>query len=194
MTDPKRRALRTFFALWPDSDVRAALVQRTKEAVRTAGGRAPRPDTLHLTLVFLGTTPADRAPGLAAAMDTIAVPPFVLTLDRSGWFRHSGVAWLGAQTVPDALIDLQATLARTAARLGFSLDVRPYVPHLTLARDVHKGLPPRSIAPVSWDVRSFVLLASDLTAEGARYRVLHETALAPHPTAAARPAAAQPSV
>jgi 2'-5' RNA ligase len=175
--DPRRRALRAFFALWPDAEVRAALAERTKAAVGIAGGRIPRADNLHLTLVFLGSTPQDRVPALAAAMDAIALPPFTFTLDKCGWFRQNGIAWLGSETVPDVLVDLHAALARASSRLGFSLDVRPYVPHLTLARDVRKGLPPRSIAPVAWDVSSFALVASDLTPEGPRYRIVHETAL-----------------
>jgi 2'-5' RNA ligase len=72
---------------------------------------------------------------------------------------------------------LQDALARGTARLGFSLDVRPYVPHLTLARDARKPLPDRSFAPLDWRVESFVLVASELLPAGPRYRILHERRL-----------------
>lgn len=177
MSGAKKPSLRTFLALWPDAAVRAQLAERSAAAARACAGRAPQPDTLHLTLVFIGTTSADRIAALSAMMDAIDAPWFALRFDRSGWFRQSGVAWLGVREPPEALMALQEALARGASRLGFSLDVRPYVPHLTLARDVHKPLPDRVFAPLDWPVASFVLVASDLLPAGPRYRILHERRL-----------------
>jgi 2'-5' RNA ligase len=177
MNSTRARALRTFLALWPDPAVRAALADRAAAAARATGGRAPRTDALHLTLVFIGATAPDKVEPLQDAMDSIHVPSFALQLDRCGWFRASGVAWMGAQSAPEPLLDLQHELARSASRLGFSLDVRPYVPHLTLARDARRGLPAGAIAPVVWSVDSFVLVASELLPDGPRYRILHQTSL-----------------
>ena len=177
MTSTKSRALRTFFALWPDSDVRALIAERSAVAARAAGGRAPRPESLHLTLVFHGSTMPDKIEPLSGMMDSIRVPAFVLRFDRSGWFRHTGVAWLGATSTPEPLIELQHALARGATRIGFSLDVRPYVPHLTLARNAQRPPPPMIGAPVDWPVASFALVASELLPDGPRYRILHQTNL-----------------
>ena len=177
MIAARKPALRTFFALWPDAGVRAALAERTAAAARMCGGRAPRPEILHLTLVFAGATPAERVDPMQALMDTLHVEPFVLRFDRSGWFRASGVAWMGAQSPPEPLLVLQQSLARGASRLGFSLDVRPYFPHLTLARDAQRAPATGAIAPVDWKVESFVLVASELRQDGPRYRILHETPL-----------------
>ena len=177
MTAARKPALRTFFALWPDEEVRRALAERTAATARMCAGRAPRADLLHLTLVFLGATPPERIAALRDTMDTLHVAPFTMTLDRCGWFHHSGIAWMGAQSPPPALLDLQDGLARGAARVGFSLDVRPWVPHLTLARDARRAPPAGAIAPVVWRVDSFVLVASDLQPDGPRYRILHQTPL-----------------
>jgi 2'-5' RNA ligase len=177
MASNKSRALRTFFALWPDATVRAILAEHASTAARSAGGRAPRPESLHLTLVFNGATMPDKVEPLAAMMDSIRLPAFMLRFDHAGWFRHTGVAWIGATSPPDELIELQHALARGATRLGFSLDVRPYVPHLTLARNVQRA-PPRLVGPaVDWNITAFALVASDLLPEGPRYRILHETTL-----------------
>ena len=195
MSGAKKPPLRTFLALWPDAAVRAQLAERSATAARACAGRAPPPDTLHLTLVFIGTTPADRIGALAAMMDAIDAPSFPLRFDRSGWFRRSGVAWLGVREPPEPLMALQDALARGASRLGFSLDVRPYAPHLTLARDVHKPLPDRAFAPLDWRVASFVLMASELLPAGPRYRILHERPLgAAEPIAAGSAAAAESNV
>jgi 2'-5' RNA ligase len=177
MTSGKRTALRTFFALWPDDGVRAALAERAAATARMCGGRAPRADLLHLTLVFIGATPPERVESLQDMMNATRIAAFTLQLDRCGWFRQSGVAWMGAQSPPEALIDLQHALARGASRLGFSLDVRPYVAHLTLARDARRAPPAGAIAPVEWRADSFALVVSDLLPDGPRYRVLHQTPL-----------------
>ena len=177
MSGARKPPLRTFLALWPDAAVRAGLAERSAVAARACAGRAPPPDSLHLTLVFIGATPVDRVPAIASMMNAIDAPPFALRFDRSGWFRQSGVAWLGSRAAPSALMLLQDSLARGAARLGFSLDVRPYVPHLTLARDVRRPLPDRAFAPLDWRVTAFTLMASELLPAGPRYRLLHERAL-----------------
>src|SRR5512132_2398798 len=66
MSGAKKPPLRTFLALWPDAAVRAQLAERSATAARACAGRAPPPDTLHLTLVFIGTTPAGRIGALSA--------------------------------------------------------------------------------------------------------------------------------
>ena len=177
MTSSKSRALRTFFALWPDPTVRALLAGHAAAVARSAGGRAPRPESLHLTLVFNGATMPDKVALLQAMMDSVRLPAFTLRFDRAGWFRQTGVAWLGATSSPEPLIELQHALAQGATRIGFSLDVRPYVPHLTLARNAQRAPPSLIGGPVEWPVESFVLVASELLPDGPRYRILHETRL-----------------
>jgi RNA 2',3'-cyclic 3'-phosphodiesterase len=177
MTGARQPPLRTFFALWPSPEVRTVLAKRASLVAKACSGRPSRPDTLHLTLVFIGSTPRERVASLTNLMDGIHVPQFALQLDQCGWWRHNGIAWAGTHAAPEALITLQQALARGAEKLGFSLDVRPYVPHLTLARDAGRSPPAATMHALDWDVGSFVLVASELTPEGPRYRVLHECAL-----------------
>ena len=177
VTGVRRPPLRTFFALWPGPEVRADLARRASLVAKVCSGRASRPDTLHLTLVFIGATPLERVAPLQNLMDGIRLPRFTLVLDQCGWFRHNGIAWAGTRAAPEPLIALQQALARGAEKLGFSLDVRPYAPHLTLARDASRA-PPAAMTPaLDWAVGSFVLVASELTPEGPRYRILHECIL-----------------
>ena len=176
--------LRTFFALWPNPEIRAELARRAALVAKSVSGRPVKADALHLTLVFIGATPRERVPVLQELMDGIRLPRFMLQLDCCGWWRHNGIAWAGSRAAPDVLPDLQHALARGAEKLGFSLDVRPYVAHLTLARDAGRS-PPALMPALDWPVDSFVLIASDLTPEGPRYRILHECALGENVPAAA---------
>ena len=172
-----RQSLRTFFAIWPDDAVRAELWQRAAFAAKACGGRATRSDLLHLTLVFIGTTSRDRLADLVSLMDTIDTPAFVLDLDCSGWFRQNGIVWAGTRSTSEPLIALHASLARGADRLGFSLDVRPYAPHLTLARDATRSPPAGPMPSLPWRVGSFVLVQSKPGGAGPRYEILRERAL-----------------
>jgi 2'-5' RNA ligase len=177
MTGARRPPLRTFFALWPSAKARDELALRAAAVAKACSGRPPRPDTLHLTLVFIGATPRERVASLQGLMDGIRLPRFALRLDQCGWWRHNGIAWAGTHAVPEALIALQQALSRGAEKLGFSLDVRPFVPHLTLARDAGRG-PPAAVMPaLDWDVGSFVLVESELAPAGPHYRIVHERAL-----------------
>ena len=177
MSGARRPPLRTFFALWPNPETRDALARRAEQVAKASAGRPSRTDTLHLTLVFIGATPRERVAALRDLMDSIEVPRFALQFDQSGWWRHNGIAWAGARAAPDALFALQQALARGAEKIGFSLDVRPYVPHLTLARNALRSPSASMIPPLDWNVESFVLVASELTPDGARYRILHESPL-----------------
>ena len=95
---------------------------------------------------------------------------------------------LFAGVAPDAPIRmLHAEAGKCLESAGFALDTRPYVPHVTLARQdkpastdaialfLRQPLPPEAR---SFDCREFALYASETLAEGARYRVLERYPLA----------------
>jgi 2'-5' RNA ligase len=97
------------------------------------------PDRWHLTLLFLGTVPADRVPGLveAAGPAVAAAPPMTLRLAGGGRFgsrRRPQVAWAGLDGDVAPLVDLAGRLAEAAGSLRLPVEVRPFRPHLTLGR------------------------------------------------------------
>lgn len=158
--------LRLFVALWPDPEVRQALAACRDGAIRPAGA-APTPTAkLHLTLHFIGSTPAARVAGLAAALCR-PVAAFSLRLDRVERWR-SGVAVLRPSAVPEPLRQMHADLGRLLQRLGLPVEPRAFRPHVTLARHVAPG-PPAAVCPVHWPVQGAVLVQS--LGDG-RYRVL----------------------
>jgi RNA 2',3'-cyclic 3'-phosphodiesterase len=106
-------------------------------------GAAPRwvnLDTLHVTLRFLGDAPEDEVPDVAqavlAAIDGTAA--FDVRLAGAGAFPVHGrkirALWLGIADGGPELARLSATLTERLALLGWPADVKPFAPHLTVAR------------------------------------------------------------
>lgn len=149
---------RVFFALWPDAEVRAAIASR-REASGERPGR-PVPDhNLHATLVFLGDQPVGLVDRLIREEPPAGVRPFSLTLDRFGWFARARVAWLGGPAVP-AGERLVAELAARARAQGIEVDRRPWVPHVTLFRNVRRRPSLAPPEPLVWPVACFALVES----------------------------------
>lgn len=101
--------------------------------------RWTNPDGIHLTLKFLGDTPADRVEAIAQAMTAAArgFAPFSFTVAGFGCFpnpRRANVLWAGVPEVPKELAGVQRALDLQLTRLGFERDKRPFSPHLTLGR------------------------------------------------------------
>lgn len=169
---PSPDQARVFFALWPDAAVRNALDRLAGALHRRRGGRRTRAETLHLTLVFVGNLPRERLPALQAAAAAIRVPAFTLTLDRTDCWPHNRIAHATATQPPTELLDLVVALEQGLDGLGIPCDRRPYKAHVTLLRhaDCRRSDPP--IAPIVWPAREFVLVESELSAEGARYAIL----------------------
>nr|WP_277347509.1 RNA 2',3'-cyclic phosphodiesterase [Wenzhouxiangella sp. XN79A] len=163
-----------FLALWPDTALRAAMVERTERArlVREFGGRRVPAHNLHLTLVFLGNVAAERVDALIDEVGQSTPPgPFTLRLDRFGTFPPARVAWLGAAPVPAALA-LVEMLIGVACRQGLRIDARSWRPHVTLVRGIDarpSGLLPALDEPIDWAVRDFALIES---IPGRPYQVL----------------------
>jgi 2'-5' RNA ligase len=174
---PEPDSLRLFFALWPDDATRDALYRTGKWLHKHWGGRLMRADTLHITLAFLGSTPAEKLDALIACADTVQTDAFELILDQAGYWRHNRIGWLGATETPPPHLELVGALNAVLQTAGFPVDVRPHVPHVTLLRKSVGGeVPP--CEPVHWPVSDFVLVASRTEAEGAHYEVIRRWPLA----------------
>lgn len=168
---------RLFFALWPASDVRAAIVAATTSAVAQGAGRSTRPDNLHITLVFLGTVENGQVRAITRAAQAVGGARFELTLTRLGYWYRSRIVWLAPARTPEALAGLAQALADAMRDLGLKLEKRRYRPHVTLARragPVTHG----SIEPIAWAVHEFVLVESRTGAGGSRYNVIARFPLA----------------
>ena len=97
--------------------------------------RAVPPESLHLTLVFLGEIPGRQLEDVDLAFQAVAAPGFEVLLTGLGLFGGAKprVAYVGAAANP-ALHHLQAKLETAARSAGVPLAGRRFTPHVTLAR------------------------------------------------------------
>jgi 2'-5' RNA ligase len=169
--------VRLFFALWPDDALREALHRAARKPVRQSGGKPVTPDNYHVTLKFLGSADEEAFDCVCAAADAIRAQPFELRLDQIGFWPRPRTLWLGAEQAPEGLTALARTLDEAAEGCGFEPELRPYRPHVTLARKVPKPGEPGPVQPLVWRPEAFVLAVSETRAQGAHYRVLRSWAL-----------------
>ncbi len=97
------------------------------------------PNSIHLTLKFLGGIDVDRIGEITRAIEeaTQGIAPFHLEVKGLGVFpnlRRVQVVWVGISGEVDKLVQLQRRIDSNLALLGFASETRPFTPHLTLAR------------------------------------------------------------
>lgn len=135
--------MRLFFAvqLADDAIVRvAAHVEALRAEAEATEIVWEPPEKLHFTLKFLGDVDVDALHMEAltrAASVAGEVAPFDLSPGALGVFPDASsprILWLGVDFGGEALVSLATKLEALLAREGYAREVRPYRPHLTLAR------------------------------------------------------------
>ena len=184
--------MRLFVAINLPDDVRQSM---WNSAVSLRGQNFPikwvGPDSLHLTLKFLGELPGQRVNELSEGLDRAAVgaAPFELPISGFGAFpnpRRASVIWVGCEPVA-ALQQIQQNIEAEMERAGFPRESRSFHPHFTLGR-VRRDTKPAAIGGLADQlqrlhfesqpvVESLDLMQSELSRSGARYTRLHATTL-----------------
>jgi len=199
--------IRAFIAVDLPEEIKSAL-SSIQDRLRTRLAREgldrvarwARPEGIHLTLKFLGETPAVIAPELGQTLEValagVGAPR--LTLQGLGVFpnaRAPRVIWVGLGGDLEALAALNRRVEAAIAPLGFPTEVRPFSPHLTLARIAeHTGRDERERigaavqratleTTAAFAARTVSLIRSDLLPGGPLYTPLHSVQLGrPHQT------------
>ncbi len=181
--------MRLFVALDLPEDVRhslAELIERLKP--KCPGARWVRPESMHLTLKFIGHAIADgdlrKLGELRAALATIhSNEPVQLHFRGVGFFpneRRPRVVWCGVEASRN-LAQIAAEIDRALEPLGIPRENRAFVPHLTLAR-IEPPRPLDALARQAEELKSrdfgaarenrFYLFESKLKPSGAQYTKL----------------------
>jgi RNA 2',3'-cyclic 3'-phosphodiesterase len=133
-------SLRLFIAIELPGEVRDALSRLQHELQRHGLEklRWVRPEAIHLTLKFLGTTPAEKVPAIESAL-TEAVEGIevdTLTLGKVGTFggNRPRVLWMDLAGGLDRVRRLQEQVEMATEKLGFPREARGWSPHITLGR------------------------------------------------------------
>lgn len=166
--------MRAFVAVPTPAALVARLVALQSELrPRLAGVRLVRPESIHLTLRFLGETKAEQARDLEGRLRDAAAacPRATAPLTSLGLFPEGGaprVLWLGVALSEPALT-LQHACEAAAVAVGFPPEERPFRPHLTLGRWKDRARRPELPAVVfdPLPVEEIVLYLSDLAQGGA---------------------------
>jgi 2'-5' RNA ligase len=133
-------SLRLFVAIELPGEVREALSRIQHELQRRGIEklRWVRPEGIHLTLKFLGETPAQRVPAIQEALaEAVAgINAHELSLGNLGTFGGSRprVLWIDLTGDLDTVRELQERTETALNALGFAREARGWSPHVTLAR------------------------------------------------------------
>ncbi|WP_459503245.1 RNA 2',3'-cyclic phosphodiesterase [Bacillus sp. C1] len=91
----------------------------------------------HITLAFLGSAEKEQLQGIEKELQSLVhTPELNLTVQHVSTFglvESPRIFWAGLQE-NQALFDLQKQVQAICERNGFSLETRPYHPHITVAR------------------------------------------------------------
>lgn len=158
--------LRLFLALWPDASARDAIAEWLSHWRWPPGAKVVPPERLHVTLHFLGLVPARRLDEAAARLD-VPMAPVTLRLGALQTWKD-GLVVAVPDAVPPGLHALHGALADALDGADLPREVRPYRPHLTLARRAGGARPPPAPLDVSWTSERYALVLSDRG-----YRPLH---------------------
>ncbi len=194
--------IRSFIAIELPDELRRELGQLE---ARLQSGEQPRvkwvnPNSIHLTLKFLGDIDRDRVGEIIGATEEAVrgTSPFRLKVKDTGVFpniKRAQVAWVGFSGDVDRLLQLQQRLESGLESLGFAPESRAFTPHLTLARLHQRATPDerqrfghlvtdtRFEAATTIDVVAISLMQSQLTGEGAIYSRLGLVGLKDFPAA-----------
>jgi len=144
-----------------------------------------KPESIHLTLKFLGNIAAGATAAIIGAMEESArgITAFRLRASGLGAFpnlKRVQVVWVGINEETDLLTRLYRQLEQNLTPLGFTPESRPFAPHLTLARLGDRTTPEErqkfgnliastEFEDVNIEAESISLMQSQLTRQGAIY-------------------------
>jgi len=180
--------VRSFIAIELPGELKLGLAQlQTKlESGRQPWVKWVDPNSIHLTLKFLGSVGIDRIDDITRAMEMAVrgISPFRLEVKELGAFpnlRRVQVVWVGVSGEINEVVRLQQQIESSLTPLGFAPEGRRFTPHLTLAR-LRDGASPderqrfgqlitatRFETAYTIDVEAINLMRSQLSREGAIY-------------------------
>jgi RNA 2',3'-cyclic 3'-phosphodiesterase len=138
--------MRIFIAL----DIDDAIRQRIQRFMDGVAGFAPdvrwvRPESLHVTLKFIGEKPSETVEEIKRSLSGVRSASFELTFRGYGFFptaKAARVFWVGTESGPQLASLAKAVDVATSA-LGIPKEDHPFAPHLTLARGGGRSGAPR---------------------------------------------------
>jgi RNA 2',3'-cyclic 3'-phosphodiesterase len=179
---------RLFAAIDPPVGVGEQLLRWARAALRGAGERGPRllePESMHVTLIFLGERPFEEIDALADALGATAEQARACELETGApiWLppRRPRALAVEVRDEQGELADLQRRLSAALCAVAEVPVPRRFRAHLTLARARSAAAPGEALPPtpaLRFTAEEVVLYRSHLEPRGARYERLAAAPLA----------------
>jgi 2'-5' RNA ligase len=188
VTQRKNETWRVFCAI----ELPSLVIEKISQHITRLRAAAPdstaswsRPESVHLTLKFIGEIAQNRVGHLsqAAAIAVAGFSPFEILITNTGSFPKHGtprVFWIGVDDYSERLKQLQAKLEDECLQLGFAKEARAFNPHLTIARGrkpqgaralaaAHKEI---GFTATEVNVKELTVIRSELSSKGSNYSVI----------------------
>lgn len=185
---PGRQVLRLFIGI-PLAAAMATDLAAAVHRLRSKGApdtlRWSAPESWHITLQFLGSTTLQQYECVTVHLRELRHAPVQIRLATLDTFDRAGVLFVDIPVTPE-LLALQQAVTAVTAPCGFTPEMRPYHPHITLARRKGKGggRELRNLLQIdpaprfsSFTAESFVLYESITAPEGSRYEIREQFSL-----------------
>lgn len=184
---------RAFIAVDLPASVKSAFTETISQLGRANlhGVRPINPNSLHLTVKFLGSVPVNKIPEVVNAVSEVIrlTNPFDLEIGPIGIFpseRFPRTISVCFTSDLNPIIQMYRRVDEAVANLGFIKEQRPFTPHLTLARlrngtgnDIRRSA--IKIANKYWhasglhfQVNSVSFIKSTLSSSGAWYETIEK--------------------
>jgi len=183
--------IRSFIAIELPDDIKRELgrLETRLKSDRQTHVKWVNPDSIHLTLKFLGDFGAGKVGEITAVIKESVreISPFNLVVDGTGVFpslKKAQVAWVGLRGDMDKLLWVRRQIESGLVELGFDAESRAFSPHLTLARIQRQATPDERKSfgllmtsavfetATTIKVTGISLMQSQLTRQGAIYKRL----------------------
>ncbi len=137
---PKIFIVRLFIAVFLPENIRSHLGARLKKGRSIPRLRWVPPESLHVTLKFLGEVEAGGVPRLSPLLAAVAARhgAMILHLESGGVFpspKNPRVCWTGIKGDSLKLVHLAKDLESSLEPEGFPKEDRDFKPHLTVAKN-----------------------------------------------------------
>jgi nicotinamide-nucleotide amidase len=175
LIEKQKKEGRYFFALCPNEHTREKLFQAASQVVDEQ--RLTPSENLHMTLAYLGHIPTDFIERAVKACQKIEAKPFYINIDGVNDWPKQAIRYLSISEVPEALLNLVTDVNGSLSKEGYKPARRPYVPHITVARQSMDNALPPIIQSIPWQVKSFCLLRAHAENKKNKYEVVEKFSL-----------------
>jgi len=181
-----KEKIRTFVAINISSELGQALRKLIEELIKVGGDvKWVKPESIHLTLRFLGNLTASKIEPLYEAVQKgcEGFSTFRLKSGSKGAFpnlKRPRVYWVGLTETDDHILtDLQAKVETALSEVGFEKESRKFHPHLTMGRvrspkkiaEVTQKFVDYHFPGIEFNVDRVLIMKSELTPRGAIYSI-----------------------